>query len=91
MQWSGLGAWCWSLRRNTWQNLPYSIYSESNFWSDNPTLVLIRVGVILAIMAGAYVWTAYCAGPSWSWMQCLGKNSLIGVLGARHDGLRQRW
>jgi uncharacterized membrane protein len=77
MQWSGLGGLVLVFAAQYLANLPYSIYSESNFWSDNPTLVLIRVGVILAIMAGAYVWTAYCAGPSWSWMQCLGKNSLM--------------
>jgi fucose 4-O-acetylase-like acetyltransferase len=29
------------------------------------------------IMAGAYLWTEYCAGKGWSWMQAMGKNSLM--------------
>ena len=31
----------------------------------------------MMIMAGAYLWTEYCAGPRWSWMQAMGKNSLM--------------
>jgi fucose 4-O-acetylase-like acetyltransferase len=53
------------------------VYPQTDFWIDNPTLILIRVGIILAITAGAYVWTGFCTGPGWSWMQCLGKNSLM--------------
>ena len=29
------------------------------------------------LMAGAYLWTEYCVGPGWSWMQAMGKNSLM--------------
>jgi len=77
MQWSALGGFVLVFAAQYLANLPFSIYSQTDFWSDNPTLVLIRVGVILAIMAGSYVWTQYCAGPGWSWMQCMGKNSLM--------------
>ena len=28
-------------------------------------------------LAGAYLWTEYCAGARWSWMQAMGKNSLM--------------
>jgi fucose 4-O-acetylase-like acetyltransferase len=28
-------------------------------------------------MAGAYLWTEYCVGTGWSWMQAMGKNSLM--------------
>src|ERR1017187_9255643 len=45
-------------------------------WGDSPALVVIRVGICMMIMAGAYLWTEYCAGPGWSWMQAMGKNSL---------------
>jgi uncharacterized membrane protein len=58
-------------------NVPYSIYAASSFWTDSPTLILIRVGISLLIMAASYLWTEYCAGPGWSWMQCLGRNSLM--------------
>ncbi len=58
-------------------DLPYSIYPKSNFWTDSPTLVLIRAGVILACLAGSYLWTEYGASTGWSWMQTLGKTSLM--------------
>ena len=58
-------------------NIPYSIYSKSNFWSDSPTLIVIRAGISFLCLAGAYLWTEYGAGPRWSWMQCLGRNSLM--------------
>ena len=29
------------------------------------------------MMAGAYLWTEYGAGAGWSWMQALGRNSLM--------------
>jgi len=77
MQWSlliGLGA---AFVSQYFSNLPYSVYSQSNFWTDNPALIFIRTGVILAAMAGAYLWTQYGAGPGWSWMQTLGKTSLM--------------
>jgi fucose 4-O-acetylase-like acetyltransferase len=58
-------------------NLPYSVYPKSNFWTDNPALIFIRLGVALVFLAICYTWTAYCAGSGWSWMQCLGRNSLL--------------
>jgi uncharacterized membrane protein len=58
-------------------NTPYSVYPKSNFWTDSPALIIIRVGVILLAAAGAYLWTEYVAAARWSWMQCLGKNSLM--------------
>jgi len=38
---------------------------------------VIRVGICLMLMAGAYLWTEYCVGTGWSWMQAMGKNSLM--------------
>jgi uncharacterized membrane protein len=58
-------------------NLPYSIYPHSSFWTDSPALILIRTGICLLALAGAYVWTEYGAGAAWSWMQALGKTSLM--------------
>jgi uncharacterized membrane protein len=77
MQWSALGGVVLVVAVQYLSNLPSSLYGQSNFWTDNPALILIRVGLMLAIMAGCYVWTEYCAGPGWSWMQCIGKNSLM--------------
>jgi hypothetical protein len=56
---------------------PFSIYSKTNFWTDSPALILIRVGICLLCLAGAYIWTTYCAGGGWSFMQEMGKTSLL--------------
>ena len=58
-------------------SIPYSIYPKSNFWIDSPALIIIRVGLILAMMAAAYVWTQFGAGGGWSWVEVLGKTSLM--------------
>jgi len=58
-------------------NFPYSLYSNASFWIDSPALTVIRAGISLLLMAGAYLWTEYCVGPGWSWVQCLGRNSLM--------------
>ena len=58
-------------------NLPYSLYRNSSFWTDSPALTVIRAGISLLLMAGAYLWTEYCVGAGWSWMRCLGRNSLM--------------
>jgi len=77
MQWSVLIGFALILGAQYLANVPYSIYAKSNFWTDNPTLILIRTGIMLLTMAAAYIWTQYCASTRWSWMQCLGKNSLM--------------
>jgi uncharacterized membrane protein len=77
MQWSALVGFVLIFVAQYLSNIPASLYAESNFWTESPTLVLIRVGISLAIMAASYLWTQYCAGPGWSWMQCIGKNSLM--------------
>ena len=77
MQWSlliGLGL---AFAAQYSSNLPFSIYGHTNFWIDSPALTLIRAGVSICLMAGAYLWTEYAVGPAWSWMQCLGRNSLL--------------
>jgi uncharacterized membrane protein len=58
-------------------NLPFSVYRSADFWINSPAHTLINSGVILLTMSGTYLWTEYAAGPHWSWMQCLGKNSLM--------------
>jgi uncharacterized membrane protein len=77
MEWSVLIGFGLIFSAQYFSNLPYSIYTKSNFWLDSPALVLIRVGIILLSMAGAYLWTEYGAKAGWSWMQTLGRNSLM--------------
>jgi uncharacterized membrane protein len=77
MQWGAVIGLALIFVTQYFSNLPYSIYPQSNFWTDSPALILIRTGIILAFLAGSYLWTEYCARPVWSWMQTLGKTSLM--------------
>ena len=77
MQWSFLVGFAAIFTSQYFSNIPYSIYPKSNFWTDSPALVLIRTGISLLLMAGAYLWTEHGAREGWSWMQTLGKNSLM--------------
>jgi uncharacterized membrane protein len=77
MQWSVLIALALIFGGQYFSNLPYSVYAKSSFWTDSPALILIRVGISLLILAGSYLWTEFCFPKGWSWMQVLGKNSLM--------------
>jgi uncharacterized membrane protein len=77
MQWSVLLGFVLILGAEYFANLPYSIYPSSDFWRNSPALILIRVGIILLMLTGAYLCTQFTAGASWSWIQILGKASLL--------------
>jgi uncharacterized membrane protein len=77
MQWAVMIGLALVITAQYFSNLPYSIYTRSNFWTDSPALILIRCGIALLLLAGSFLWTAYAAGAGWSWMQTLGKNSLL--------------
>lgn len=77
MQWSLVIGFALVFSGQYFSNLPYSLYTNSSFWSDSPALIVIRAGILLALTAGSYLWTVYCVGPGWSWMRTLGKNSLM--------------
>jgi uncharacterized membrane protein len=77
MQWAVLIGFALVFTGQYFSNIPYSIYTKSSFWTDSPALVVIRGGIALLLMAGCYLWTEFCVGPGWSWMQTLGKNSLM--------------
>jgi cell division protein FtsL len=77
MQWSVLIGFALIFSAQYLSNIPYSIYEKSDFWTNSPTLILIRVGISLLMMSGGFLWTQYCAMPTWSWMETLGKNSLM--------------
>jgi hypothetical protein len=77
MQWSGLIGFVLVFTAQYFSNIPYSLYPQSDFWRDSPALILIRVGIMLLMMTGAYLWTEFCMGDGWSWMLCFGKTSLM--------------
>jgi uncharacterized membrane protein len=77
MEWCVLIGFALVFTAQYFSNLPYSIYARSDFWLNSPALVLIRVGICLLLLAASYLWTEFGAGPAWSWVECVGKNSLM--------------
>jgi len=77
MQWAmlvGLGL-IWSAQYAS--NLPYSLYSNSDFWVNSPGLIFIKLGILLVMASVAYLWTRFAAPEGWSWIRQLGTTSLL--------------
>ena len=55
-------------------NISYSVYPSSDFWLDSPTLIFMKLGVILIVVPFAYLWTP---ARSWSWVRQFGVTSLL--------------
>jgi uncharacterized membrane protein len=77
MQWFGWGGLaltfgCWSI-----SNMTLSVYSNSDFWLNSPALIMIKLGVILMLLAFAYVWNLQVSAERWSWVRQFGMTSLL--------------
>jgi uncharacterized membrane protein len=77
MQWTAILGGALVLTGQYFSNLPYSIYPRSEFWLNSPGLIFIKLGVILLIMAFAYLWSQYLSGEGWSWVRQFGTTSLL--------------
>lgn len=77
MQWGAIAAFALIFSAHYFANIPFSIYPVDDFWRSGPSLIFIRVGISLALVTGAYLWTTYLSAARWSWMQTLGKTSLL--------------
>ena len=77
MQWLVLLGFGLIFTSEYFANLPWSVYAKSDFWRNSPALILIRLGIILLMLAGAYLWTGLRAASGWSWIESLGKTSLL--------------
>ncbi|MBV9083230.1 MAG: DUF1624 domain-containing protein [Acidobacteriaceae bacterium] len=64
------GAYCLS-------NLGYSVYPKSEFWLDSPACIMIKLGVVLCILALAFLWANLGAAQKWSLFRQLGTTSLL--------------
>src|SRR5581483_8012012 len=58
-------------------NMPYSLYPMSEFWLNSPALILIKLGVVLALLALAYLWVNLGVPLRWSLFRQLGTTSLL--------------
>jgi uncharacterized membrane protein len=76
MQWAMLLGILLVVGGQYFSNLPYSLYTKSEFWLDSPGLTVIKLGVLLTIAAIAYLWVTM-AGSRWSLFRQLGRTSLL--------------
>jgi uncharacterized membrane protein len=77
MLWVGLVGFVMTFGAHTMSNLGISLYTKSDFWIDNPLLVLIKLGVILIAIAFAFLWHKQPSAESWSWVRQFGVTSLL--------------
>jgi uncharacterized membrane protein len=77
MQWAAVLGLALIVAARYFANLPFSIYPHSDFWLDSPALVLVRLGIVLALLAVGFVWTAGQAPEKLGFMRRLGANSLL--------------
>src|SRR5207248_1692153 len=76
MQWAALLGGVLILACQYVSNLPFSVYSNAVFWLNSPALVLIKLGVTLLLLSGAFLWTRFGVQDRWSWVRQFGTTSL---------------
>jgi peptidoglycan/LPS O-acetylase OafA/YrhL len=77
MQWAALTGGLLILVCQYFANSSMTIYSKSDYWLDSPAQVLTKLGVLLIVVAFAFVWTRYAAPSGWSWVRQFGTTSLL--------------
>jgi hypothetical protein len=77
MQWGAMLGGALVITARYFANLPFSIYTKSEFWLDSPAQTLIKLGVTLVMLSFGYLWAQYGAGPGWSWVRVFGTSSLL--------------
>ena len=77
MQWAALLGGGVILASLYFANQPYTVYAKSDFWLNSPAQVLTKCGVVLLLLAFAFLWTRYGAKPGWSWVRQFGTTSLL--------------
>jgi len=77
MQWASLIGIALIVGARYFANLPFSLYSNSDFWLNSPALILIKLGVLYLLLAFAFLWTRYINPSGWSFIRQIGTTSLL--------------
>jgi len=77
MEWGALLGFGLVLAGQYFSEFPYSFYAKSEFWLDSPWMVLMKLGVMLLILAFAFIWSKYAVQEKWSWVSQFGFTSLL--------------
>jgi uncharacterized membrane protein len=77
MQWATLAGIVLVLGGQYFSNVGWSVYPKSEFWLNSPALVAIKMGVLLMIVAMAFLWHEYGLRGKWSIARQMGTTSLV--------------
>ncbi len=77
MQWAAIVGGALILACQYFAGLPFSIYAKSEYWLNSPAQILNKLGVVLLLLAMAFLWTRYGAKDGWSWVRQFGTTSLL--------------
>jgi uncharacterized membrane protein len=77
MQWIGLTGLVCAFGAYTFSNVGISVYTKSDFWLDNPLLILIKLGILLIAVSFAFLWHRQPSAQTWSWIRQFGVTSLL--------------
>ena len=58
-------------------DIDYSLYTKSEYWLDSPSLVFVKLGIVLLLLAISFVWTEYGLHGRKSWVAIFGTHSLF--------------
>lgn len=75
MQWLAVIGCALIVASQRLSDLP-TLYGKSEFWLNSPFMILIKTGVILLIVAFAFLWNKHTS-DAWSWVRQLGTTSLL--------------
>lgn len=77
LQWCCIAAFGLIIGGQYFGQLPYSVYTKSEFWLDSPALIFVKLGVVLLLLAIAYVWHDHGLHGRFSWVKLVGMHSLL--------------
>ena len=58
-------------------DIDYSLYTKSEYWLDSPALVAVKLGIVLLLLALAFVWTEFGLHGRRSYVALFGMHSLL--------------
>ncbi len=76
-QWAALAGTVLILAGYYFSGSPYSLYPSSDYWLNSPTLVLIKLGVILWLGAFSFLWNKGVSSERWGFIRQFGMTSLL--------------
>ena len=81
MLWSALGGTMLVVGGEFFSNLPYDVYPHAEYWLNSPGLVAVKLGVILLVVAFAWLWCEHAGmgtgRRNGSFVRQLGTTSLV--------------